>query len=69
MQQLYVFRWNRMDRKGQVCRVLVRGAMNSCLVEFVDDGHKAMTSRNALKKKTGPGAVHIPGSGPAVLAE
>ena len=24
------------ERKGQRCRVLVRGAMNSCLVEFED---------------------------------
>ena len=39
-----------MNRKGEVCRVLVRGKRNSCLVEFVRDGHKAVTSRNALKK-------------------
>jgi hypothetical protein len=49
MTQFYIYRWNRMDRKGQLCRVLVRGAMNSCLVEFAD-GFKAVTSRNALKK-------------------
>jgi hypothetical protein len=29
----YVYRWDRMGRKGQRCRVLVRGAMNSCLVQ------------------------------------
>ncbi len=39
-----------MGRKGQLCRVLVRGARNSCLVEFVEDGFKAVTSRNALQK-------------------
>jgi hypothetical protein len=49
-EQLYTYRWNRMDRKGQTCRVLVRGSKNSCLVQFISDGHKAVTSRNALKK-------------------
>lgn len=50
MTQLYLYRWNRMDRKGQLCRVLVRGGRNSCLIEFVADGFKAVTSRNALRK-------------------
>jgi hypothetical protein len=47
--QLYEYRWNRMGRKGQMCRVLARGKMNSCSVEFVD-GFRAVTSRNALRK-------------------
>jgi hypothetical protein len=47
--QTYVYRWNRMDRKGQLCRVTARGTMNSCRVEF-DDGFVMITSRNALKK-------------------
>lgn len=47
----YRYAWNRMGRKGQRCRVLVRGKMNSCLVEF-EDGFKAVTSRNALRKWT-----------------
>ncbi len=48
---LYVFRWNRpglLGRKGKLCRVLVRGKMNSCLVEFLD-GMKAIVSRNAIR--------------------
>ena len=45
----YVYFWHRMDRKGQLCRVICRGKMNSCLVEFLD-GYKAVTSRNALRK-------------------
>lgn len=49
MNQVYVYRWNRMDRKGQRCIVLVRGSMNSCLIRF-EDGFEAVTSRNALKK-------------------
>ncbi len=45
----YRYAWNRMGRKGQVLRVLCRGKMNSCLVEF-EDGFRAVTSRNALRK-------------------
>lgn len=45
----YVFRWNRCDRKGQRCRVICRGKMNSALVEF-DDGWRMVTSRNALRR-------------------
>lgn len=48
--QRYVYRWNRMGRKGQTCTVLARGTMNSCLVEF-EDGYLAVTSRNALRRK------------------
>jgi len=45
----YRYAWNRMDRKDQRCRVLVRGKMNSCLIEF-EDGFRAVTSRNALRR-------------------
>ena len=38
-----------LDRKGQRCRVLARGKMNSCLIEF-QDGYLAITSRNALRR-------------------
>ncbi len=38
-----------LDRKGQECLVLARGAMNSALVEF-DDGYQAVVSRNALRR-------------------
>jgi hypothetical protein len=47
--QLFVYRWNRMNRKGQLCRVIARGTMNSAWVRFLD-GFEAITSRNALKK-------------------
>lgn len=46
---LYLYRWNRQSRKGQFCRVLVRGKRNSCLVQF-EDGYRMVTSRNALAK-------------------
>lgn len=38
-----------LDRKGELCRILVRGAMNSALVEFAD-GELAVVSRNALRR-------------------
>lgn len=46
----YFYAWNRMDRKGQACRVLARGKMNSCCVQF-EDGFKAITSRNAIRRR------------------
>jgi hypothetical protein len=48
----YVYFWHRMNRKGQACAVLARGAMNSCLVLF-EDGFRAITSRNAIRKAPG----------------
>jgi hypothetical protein len=45
----YVYRWHRMGRKGQTCRLIARGTMNSCLLEF-DDGFTAITSRNAIMR-------------------
>lgn len=52
----YIWAWGNPDkypelgkRKGHRCRVLVRGKMNSCLIEF-EDGYKVNTSRNGLKR-------------------
>jgi len=39
-----------LNRKGELCRVVVRGAMNSALVEFLSDGFRAVVSRNALRR-------------------
>jgi hypothetical protein len=40
---------NRLpERKGQRCRVLARGTLNSILVEF-EDGVKVVTSRWAVR--------------------
>lgn len=38
-----------MSRKGERCRVLARGSMNSALIEF-EDGYLAVVSRNALRR-------------------
>ena len=37
------------ERKGQPCKVLARGKMNSILVEF-EDGYKVITSRYAVRR-------------------
>lgn len=39
------------DRKGEQCRVIARGAMNSALIEF-DDGYRVVTGRNGLRRTT-----------------
>jgi hypothetical protein len=38
-----------VERAGQRCRVIVRGGMNSALIEF-DDGYRVVTSRGGLRK-------------------
>ena len=50
----YVYTWRvsamrTLNRKGERCRVLVRGKMNSALIEF-EDGFRAVVSRNALRR-------------------
>jgi hypothetical protein len=50
---VYVWRaigWRILDRKGQRCRVVARGTMNSCLLEF-EDGFRVVTSRNAIRRR------------------
>jgi hypothetical protein len=37
------------ERYGKLCNILVRGKMNSCLLEF-EDGFKVVTSRNFIRK-------------------
>lgn len=59
VQPVYIYSWGPrfrvrgmlvLDRKGQRCRLLIRGKrMNSCLVEF-EDGYQAVVSRNALRR-------------------
>jgi len=39
------------ERFGTECRVLIRGSMNSALVEFVSDGQRVITSRNYVRRK------------------
>ena len=46
----WVWRARLPDRYGQHCRVLARGTLNSCLLEFVTDGWRVVTSRNGIRK-------------------
>ena len=53
----YQFAWNRLGRKGQLCRVFARSrrggiygkGMNSVGLEF-EDGFKMVTSGNSIRK-------------------
>lgn len=47
----HYWRWRRWlgERHGQRCRILARGKLNNCLVEF-EDGFKVITSRYAVRK-------------------
>ena len=48
---LYRWHWRARlpERRGQLFRVLARGRLNSCLIEF-EDGWCVITSRNALRR-------------------
>jgi hypothetical protein len=49
---LYRWHWRARlpERHGELLRVLVRGSLNSCLVEFIADGWRCVTSRHALRR-------------------
>jgi hypothetical protein len=50
MTHIWFWRSRLPERKGQPCRILARGRMNSILVEF-EDGYKVITSRYAVRRK------------------
>ncbi len=45
----YIYLWQHQGRRHQRCRVLARGTMYTCLVEF-PDGYRMVTSINGLKE-------------------
>lgn len=49
----WIYSWSNNDKraalKGRPCRILIKGKMNSVLVEF-EDGERVVTSIRALKK-------------------
>lgn len=48
--RIWYWKTHLPERKGQRCRVVVRGrSMNSALVEF-EDGYRVVTSRFAVRK-------------------
>lgn len=46
--------WRTVDRKGQRCRVVAKGKMNSIAVEF-EDGYRVVASRYAVRKHKSEG--------------
>jgi hypothetical protein len=50
----HVYRWGNNPKryylKGRRCRVLARGRMYSCLVEF-DDGRREVVSQGAIRRR------------------
>lgn len=52
--QLYRYGWKNNSKRetlyGRTCRMVCRGTMNSCCVEFVDNGQREVISRNAIRK-------------------
>lgn len=50
--------WRPVDRKGQPCRVLARGKMNTVLVEF-EDGALVTTSRYAVRRFAPPSSTGV----------
>lgn len=51
-----------VDRKGQPCRILARGKMNSVLVEFAD-GFCVVTSRYATRRRAPSTTAAVPEPG------
>lgn len=64
--RVYIYRTDRYsrgaqrDRRGKHCLMLARGTMNSCLIQFDDDGQSMITSRNAVKRWMLPAARRAP---------
>lgn len=50
MTHIWFWKTRLPDRKGQSCKVLARGALNSIMVEFAD-GFRVITSRYAVRLK------------------
>lgn len=50
----YFYAWGNNKKramlKGKTCKVIIRGKMNSALVEF-EGGQREIISRNALRKE------------------
>jgi len=49
----YYYAWKNNEKRitlyKRACRIVARGRMNSCLIEF-EDGQREVVSRNAVKR-------------------
>lgn len=50
--RLYRWHWRiRLpERKGELCRLICVGTLNSALVEFLSDGRRYVTDRRAVRR-------------------
>lgn len=53
-QYLHVLAWDRLGRKGEVCRILTPNTKisNSIQIEFKKDGYRAIVPRQAVRRAT-----------------
>ncbi len=53
-EMLYQYYWSnsptRAKMKGRICRVLASGAMNTVMIQFLDNGERTTTSRRAIRR-------------------
>ena len=53
-EQLYRYHWGnnptRAKLKGRICRVLKSGGMNTIMLEFLDNGERVSSSRQAIRR-------------------
>lgn len=53
-EPLYIYCWGNNEKRATMqnrkCRLLIKGKMNSCLIQFTDNNQKEIISGNALKK-------------------
>jgi len=53
-EQLYRYCWGnnakRAKLKGRICRVLKSGRLNTAMLEFIDNGERVTSSKNAIRR-------------------
>ncbi len=53
-KMIYYYAWKNNEKRAtmyrRLCKVVVRGALNSCLVQFLDNEEREVVSRNALRR-------------------
>ena len=53
-ETLYRFCWKNNPKRatlyGRMCRVVARGAKNSIMVEFTDNGQREIVSANSIRR-------------------
>ena len=54
MEEQYYFAWKNNAKRETLykrpCKVLARGTKNSIMIQFIDNGQREITSRNAVRR-------------------